>query len=195
MPAITIDTLKTLAHTLTTDHSLEEFKEEHRLAAVLILIYPGKKGPRIILTRRSEKMTNHAGQIAFPGGTVDSDDPGPVHTALREAREEIALDASGVDILGILDVVLLPSGFAVAPVLAVIEEKPVLTANPDEVEEIFSIPLSLACDLNQYTSDFLMRDGKRRDFYILEYQQYNIWGATAKMLRTLAEFLALSSET
>ena len=120
-------------------------------------------------------------------------DPDPVHTALREAREEIALEESQVEVLGILDVDLLPSGFAVAPVLAVMESRPRLTANPDEVAEIFTIPLSIACDLSRYGQDFLIRNGRKRVFYVLEVDDYYIWGATARMLRSLAKILVQPS--
>jgi 8-oxo-dGTP pyrophosphatase MutT (NUDIX family) len=194
MPAQTIEQLKTLTRSLNVDHELDSFSQEHRLAAVLILVYPDSKGLNIILTRRSDKLSNHAGQISFPGGTVDVNDPDPVHTALREAQEEIALESSAVEVLGILEVILLPSGFAVAPVLAIMDSVPILTANPAEVDEIFSIPLSLIADLDQYNQDFLFRSGQKREFYYLEFQDHYIWGATAKMLRTLGQLLCQEKE-
>jgi len=191
---LSITELKNLTAGLGTDHSLEQYGDRHRLAAVLILIYQGSHEPEIILTQRSSSLTNHAGQISFPGGTVEEADRDPVHTALREAREEIDLNEEGVEILGIMETITLPSGFAIAPVLGVMESLPVMSANPGEVAEIFSIPLSLANDLSRYQMDFLERDGKRRDFYILEHKDYYIWGATANMLRTLALMLNPDSE-
>ena len=193
MPELTLNTLKALSDSLTIDHSLDLHSAEHRLAAVLILVYQDNDELHIILTRRTNNLPHHAGQISFPGGSIDPSDPDPVFTALREAREEVALEADLVNVLGILDVILLPSGFAVAPVLAVAESQPDLQANPDEVEEIFSIPLSLVCDLKQYSEDFLIRDGQRRDFYVLNHGDYEIWGATANMLRSLAIFIAKQS--
>ena len=194
MTVLSITELKNLTAGLGTDHSLEQYRDRHRLAAVLILIYQGSHEPEIILTQRSSSLTNHAGQIGFPGGTVEEADRDPVHTALREAREEIDLNEEGVEILGIMETITLPSGFAIAPVLGVMESLPVMSANPGEVAEIFSIPLSLANDLSRYQMDFLERDGKRRDFYILEHKDYYIWGATANMLRTLALMLNPDSE-
>ena len=194
MTVLSITELKNLTAGLGTDHSLEQYRDRHRLAAVLILIYQGSHEPEIILTQRSSSLTNHAGQISFPGGTVEEADRDPVHTALREAREEIDLNEEGVEILGIMETITLPSGFAIAPVLGVMESLPVMSANPGEVAEIFSIPLSLANDLSRYQMDFLERDGKRRDFYILEHKDYYIWGATANMLRTLALMLNPDSE-
>jgi 8-oxo-dGTP pyrophosphatase MutT (NUDIX family) len=191
---ISISQIKELTVDLNTDHSLEQYRDEHRLAAVLILVVQGLDEPEIILTRRSANLSNHAGQISFPGGTVEDADIDPVFTALREASEEIDLQKNDVEILGILNTTTLPSGFAVSPVLAVMHSSPVLTANPDEVDEIFSIPLSLICDLSLYGQDSLTRDGIRREFYFLNYEEYYIWGATAKMLRTLAKILNTSSD-
>jgi len=184
-----IATLRELGTRLNTEHTLEDYREDHRLAAVLILAYPDDREPHIVLTRRTHHLPNHAGQISFPGGSIEAGDRDPVHTALREAREEINLDDNDVDVLGILDVTVLPSGFAVAPVLAVSDRQPALQPNPDEVAEIFSIPLSMISDLTRYRQDFLERDGVRRQFYYLNYGKYYIWGATARMLRDLAGLL------
>ncbi|MDC1528488.1 CoA pyrophosphatase [Gammaproteobacteria bacterium] len=186
MTVLSIAELKRLTCDLGSDHSLEQHRDRHRLAAVLILVYQGIHEPEIILTRRSSTLANHAGQISFPGGTVEEGDSDPVHTALREAREEIDLQEHEVEVLGIMETTTLPSGFAIAPVLGVMESLPRLTANPGEVEEIFSIPLSMANDLSRYQMDFLEKDGLRRDFYYLQHDSYYIWGATAKMLRELA---------
>jgi len=189
MADYSIQLIRDIGTSLNTDHSLAEYESGHRLAAVLILIFPGQVEPEVILTRRSEHLPTHAGQISFPGGNISQVDDGPVDTALREAREEIALVSDPVEILGVLDITLLPSGFAVAPVLGITDNLPALTPNPSEVDEIFSIPLSLVCDLDQYRKDFLERDGNIREFYVLDYKDYYIWGATAKMLRTLAKVL------
>ncbi len=187
MADFTLEIVRNIGRSLNTDHNLETFRTDHKLAAVLILIYQGRSEPEIILTRRSASLPNHAGQISFPGGNVSTKDQSPVETALREAEEEIALTRESVEILGILDTTVVPSGFAVAPVLAVVDEVPPLQPNPGEVDEIFSLPLSLVCDLNRYRTDFLVRDGRKREFYVLDYEHYYIWGATAKMLRTLGQ--------
>ncbi len=189
MTVLSIAELKRLTCDLGSAHTLEQHRHRHRLAAVLILVYQGVHELEIILTRRSTTLANHAGQISFPGGTVEEDDRDPVYTALREAREEIDLQEHEVDVLGIMETTTLPSGFAVAPVLAAMESLPELIANPGEVEEIFSIPLSLANDLSSYQMDFLEKDGFRREFYYLQHDDYYIWGATAKMLRGLALYL------
>ena len=193
MAGWTMSQLRQLGQDLDTSHALQDYRDGHRLAAVLMLVYPGATEPHIILTRRTEHLPTHAGQISFPGGSIDPRDPDPVHTALREAYEEIALVRDNVEVLGILDVTVLPSGFAVAPVLAITDSAPELVANPDEVEEIFSLPLSLAANLDAYGRDFLERDGQRREFWTLQFGDYYIWGATARMLRELAHLLSVSS--
>ena len=119
MPDLSLDHLREFAKFLNTDHNLDAYRDNHRLAAVLIIIYQGQSGLEIILTRRSEQLPTHAGQISFPGGSIDDKDDNPVATALREAEEEISLERSAIEILGILDETLLPSGFAVAPVLGI----------------------------------------------------------------------------
>ena len=178
---------------LVGDNLFEKrWSDKRKDAAVLVPLIAREEGVRVIMTVRSSTMPSHAGQISFPGGNISQEDDGPVDTALREAREEITLASDPVEILGVLDVTLLPSGFAVAPVLAITDNLPALTPNPREVKEIFSIPLSLVCDLDQYHKDYLERDGSVREFYVLDYKDYYIWGATAKMLRTLAKVLIQS---
>jgi len=184
-----ISRLREFGMTLDLEHDLDAYRDEHRLAAVLILLYPEEDEPHFVLTRRTDHLPHHAGQISFPGGSIDPDDPDPVFTALREAREEIALADETLEVLGVLDTTVLPSGFAVAPVLAIMDSAPVLKANPDEVEEIFTLPLSLTTDLSRYGKDFVERDGRRRNFHNLNYGDYYIWGATARMLRQLAKQL------
>ncbi len=157
-----------------------------RLAAVLILLIPGSDGPELILTRRSEGLSSHAGQISFPGGTVETEDPDPIYTALRESSEEIGLKHDNVDILGILHWHSIPSGFLVLPVVAELKEFQEFTAAPAEVAEVFSIPLKTLLDIELYQRDTLLRNGIKREFYFLEFKEYYIWGATAKMLRSLA---------
>jgi 8-oxo-dGTP pyrophosphatase MutT (NUDIX family) len=169
-----------------------ELEAEQRLAAVLILLAPGDDGPELIFTRRSEDLSSHAGQISFPGGTIEADDTSPVHTALRESEEEIGLNSANVDILGTLDWYTMPTGFIVLPVVAHLRQKQDFTAAPDEVAEIFSIPLHTLLDISLYKSDSITRNGVKRLFYYFEFKEYYIWGATAAMLRTLA--LKLSKE-
>ena len=165
-------------------------KADQRLAAVLILLVPGDNGPELIFTKRSEDLSSHAGQISFPGGTLESKDKSPIHTALRESTEEIGLKRDAVDILGTLDWHSIPSGFVVLPVVGQLAKTQIFTPEPGEVAEIFSIPFHLLLDTTLYKQDSYNRNGIRRDFYFFEFKEYYIWGATANMLRSLALVLS-----
>tara|TARA_R110000772_G_scaffold172303_2_gene284153 strand:- start:221 stop:787 length:567 start_codon:yes stop_codon:yes gene_type:complete len=167
-----------------------ELQAEQRHAAVLILLAPGAEGPELIFTRRSKSLSSHAGQISFPGGTVEAADPDPIQTALRESEEEIGLISQNVDILGTLDWYEMPSGFVVLPVVGQLILEQRFVAAPAEVVEIFSIPLQHLLDISLYKRDTMVRNGIKRQFYYFEFKEYYIWGATAAMLRSLALLLA-----
>ena len=172
-----------LDHDITVYPDLEAGQ---RLAAVLILLSPGNNGPELVFTRRSEELSSHGGQISFPGGTIEAGDTSPVHTALRESEEEIGLNRDYVDILGTLDWYTIPTGFVVLPVIGHMSQKQKFIAAPEEVAEIFSIPLQTLLDTSLYKSDTFIRNGIKRRYYFFEFKEYYIWGATAGMLRSLA---------
>ena len=140
----------------------------------------------MVFTRRSEALSSHAGQISFPGGTVEAEDPDPIHTALRESEEEIGLKRENVNILGTLDWYAMPSGFVVLPVIGSLQQSQGFIPAPAEVVEIFSIPLQDLLDIGLYKRDTIIRNGIKREFYFFEFKEYYIWGATAAMLRSLA---------
>ena len=166
----------------------------HRAAAVLLLVCPGERELEIVLTRRSGHLPHHAGQISLPGGSRDPEDESLVHTALREAWEEIGLDAGAVDVLGCLPAAHLPSGFCVTPVVALSEHPPALRPDPAEVEEIFSLPLSLVLDRDLYRRGSRLRNGINRKFYYFDFEGYYIWGATAGILHSLAHAMGQGYE-
>lgn len=160
-------------------------------AAVLVLLCPGRTEPVTILTRRSEQTPHHAGQISFPGGRVHHDDAGLEATALREAAEETGLNPSRVSILGQLPVTLVPSsGFAITPIVAWAETRLHLEPNPREVAELIDCPLAVALDPTAYRTGTQVRDGITREFWYIEFDGYHVWGATARILRSLALLLA-----
>lgn len=144
-----------------------------------------------ILTRRSEQLPQHAGQISFPGGRVQREDMSLEATALRETREEAGLDPSGVAILGRLPLTVVPSsGFAITPVVAWSDMRPRLQPDPREVAELIDCPLSFALDPSSYKIGSLLRDGVVREFWYVEFEGHHVWGATARILRSLALLLA-----
>lgn len=162
----------------------------YRAAAVLILLNQSPEGDlQLILTRRSDHLKNHAGQISLPGGSLDKRDKSLIHTALREAEEEIGIDASVVEVLGELDMAYLPSGFCVTPVVGYIKLLPELRPDPSEVDEIFHIPLGFVLNTAIYKTRNIVRDGIKREFYYFDYKEYYVWGATAGILRSFAKEL------
>ncbi len=158
-------------------------------AAVLIALVM-RDTPTVLLTQRASHLAHHAGQVSFPGGRVEPQDPHPTATALREAAEEIGLAPAQVTVLGQRPPYLTGTGFLVTPVLAQVAPPLVLTPDPQEVAAIFEVPLHLALDPACYVRRQRLWRGEWRSFYEMRYGDYLIWGATAAMLRILGEDLA-----
>jgi 8-oxo-dGTP pyrophosphatase MutT (NUDIX family) len=156
-----------------------------RPAGVLVGVLDGQ----VILTKRSSRLKHHPGQIAFPGGKVDPGDSGPQAAALREAREEIGLPASQVRVLGHLPPHETITGFMVTPVLAIVSGPFTPVAEAGEVDEVFAVPLSYLADPASYRIEGRMWRGDWRRYYAAPWGPYYIWGATARILRGLAERL------
>lgn len=154
-------------------------------AAVLIAIRDLGSHASIILTRRADALSTHAGQIAFPGGRVDAGDTGPAHTALREAHEEIGLNPDQVSVVGYLDPYCTGTGYHIWPVVGIVTGGFTAVAEPGEVDHVFEVPLGFAMDpANLYIHTTLWR-GATAKTYALAFEGYEIWGATAAMLKNL----------
>ena len=162
-------------------------KRELRAAGVLIAIVECQD-PRLILTKRSSALKHHPGQIAFPGGKVEDTDTNVVAAALREAEEEISL--TGAEVIGTLAPHETVTGFNVTPVLSVVQ--PGYAARPDEreVAEVFEVPLRHVLTPSNYMIESRLWRGQRRHFFAVPWGPYYIWGATARMLRALADRMA-----
>ena len=158
-----------------------------RPAGVLVPILPGADGARLYLTKRSSALKHHPGQIAFPGGKQDEGDADITAAALREAQEEIGLAPSNVDVLGTLPTHETVTGFAVTPVVARVIEPFDPVAEAGEVEEVFDVPLDHVLKPGLYAVQSRRWRGARRSYYTVPYGPYYIWGATARILRALAE--------
>lgn len=159
-------------------------------ASVLIPIVMHEEQPTLLFTQRSAHLTDHAGQVSFPGGRMEASDASPVETALREAEEEIGLPRSQVEVIGSLPEYFTGTGYRVTPVVGLVKPPVHLRADPDEVAEIFEVPLAFLMDgLNHQLRSIDLPDGYRRTFYAMPYERFFIWGATAAMLRNLFHFL------
>ncbi|MEQ9039801.1 MAG: CoA pyrophosphatase [Silicimonas sp.] len=161
-----------------------------RHAGVLVGLVDRGHGPRVILTKRSSALKHHPGQIAFPGGKMDQADSDEVAAALREAREEIGLDPSGAEVLGALPSHETVTGFQVTPVLALVDPGFRAVPEPGEVEEVFEVPLAHLMDISQYSVQSRRWRGQVRAYFTVPWGPYYIWGATARMLRALADRMA-----
>ncbi|SFR00820.1 CoA pyrophosphatase [Poseidonocella sedimentorum] len=158
-----------------------------RPAAVLVPFFDDGSGTRLILTKRASGLKHHPGQIAFPGGKMDPEDATLEDTALREAREEIGLDPANVTILGRLSTHETVSSFTMTPVLARLNAPFAPVAEPGEVEEVFTVPFDHVTDPARFRIEHRYWRGERRYYYTVPYGPYYIWGATARILRGLAD--------
>ncbi|WP_376691594.1 CoA pyrophosphatase [Wenzhouxiangella sp. EGI_FJ10409] len=159
-----------------------------RPAAVLIPIVAFPE-PAVVLTVRSRRMSLHAGQVALPGGRRESDEPFPLVTALRETSEEIGVDAAAVSVHGLLDRFDTITGYRIVPVVATIDGAPRLTPCPNEVETIFTLPLSVVLDPDSYRHHRVTRGGHGHDLVTIPHHRWMIWGATAAILHQLCKKL------
>jgi len=166
-----------------------------RESAVLVLIYPDASGEaRLVLTERPATVTHHAGEVSFPGGSREAWDDSAETTALREAAEEVGLNAAdaGVRVIGRLEEVAIgPSGFRLTPVLALADREPRFTPDPHEVAAILTPPLASFLPDAPIHQGELERDGWRLRFGAYEVEGHTVWGATARILGQLGAIVAV----
>lgn len=155
-----------------------------RAAAVLMCVVNDAE-PHVILTRRQERLRAHKGQIAFPGGTMDAEDPSPAITALREAHEEIALPPDEVHVMGFGPVYQTMTGYRIVPVLGFLEVPQPLVPHEGEVAEIFTVPLEHVIRAESYQRHYRVWHGQPRPYDALPYRHWYIWGITAAIMNRM----------
>jgi len=160
-----------------------------RPAAVLVPLREGPNGVEVVLTQRSSRLKHHPGQIAFPGGKVDATDASAEDAAQREAFEEIGLPLGAARIIGTLPSHETVTSFTMTPFVGLIEAP--FTPQPEvgEVAEVFSVPFSHLSNPARFRVERRRWQGRWRHFYTVPYGPYYIWGATARILRGLAEVM------
>ncbi|CNI84594.1 CoA pyrophosphatase [Yersinia mollaretii] len=166
------------------------FSANSRHAAVLIPIIC-RPEPTLLLTRRSNHLRKHAGQVAFPGGKADPEDNSLIETALREAEEEVAIPASAVHVLGQLAPLDSSSGYQVTPIVGLVPDNIAFHGNEDEVAGLFEMPLHEALSLSRYYSLDIHRGGVNHRVYLSWYERQFVWGLTAAIIRRLAQQVSI----
>ncbi len=156
-----------------------------REAAVLVPLVLREGAPHILFTKRPTTLRKHAGQYSFPGGSRDAEDATPLHTALRETREELGIDVSGVRVLGALDEVPTITDFRIQPFVGVIPQGLEYRPNPDEVALVVEVPLTHLLDPSIHRTEKRTARGVEYEVSFYTYGPHVIWGATGHILREL----------
>lgn len=165
----------------------------NRTAAVLVPLLDLPE-PEVVFTRRADHLPNHAGQVSFPGGAAEENDVSAVQTALREAYEEIGLPNKVTRPLGFLDRMDTISDYRVLPVVALVTPPVSWVLDEREVAEVFTVPLSVILDAEQYEAKTSQWQGNEYTLYTLHWQGQKIWGATAAMLMNLIQRMQATHE-
>lgn len=162
-------------------------------ASVLVPLVLRDGGLTVLLTERTSHLSNHSGQIAFPGGKADPEDSSATNTALREAEEEIGLSRRDVQVLGSMPIYTTGSAFIVTPVVALVQSGYAMTPNPHEVADVFEVPLAFLMNPANHRRHAVEWAGSHREWFSMPYTdavtERFIWGATAGMLRNFYRFL------
>ncbi|HLY04153.1 MAG TPA: CoA pyrophosphatase [Rhizomicrobium sp.] len=180
---------------LRSDYDLNphyEHVSQELVAAAVLLPIIRRRDPTLLFTRRTDHLARHAGQVSFPGGRWHPDDSSLTGTALRETEEETGIESTRLAVTGFLDAYETGTGFAILPVVALIDEGFSLRPNTEEVAEIFEVPLTFLLDPSNCGKGSREWRGHQRAFYTFAWRGHTIWGATAAILVNLRERLSVS---
>lgn len=162
-----------------------KLEEGLRNAAVLVPLVQRKQW-HVLLTKRTDHLRNHPGQISFPGGREDTTDASPIQTALRETEEEVGIQQNLIDIAGVIEPYLTVTNFNVVPIVGFVDPAYALKIDTFEVEEAFEVPLSALSHPDLYQKKEIFWQDQWRAYWELSYKGHRIWGATAGMLYGLS---------
>lgn len=158
-------------------------------AAVLVPLVDRADELTVLFTQRASHLKSHAGQVSFPGGKTEPHDSSAEETALRETEEEIGLGRAHIDIVGRLGQRTTGTGFQVTPVVGLIRPPFELSPDPGEVDTIFEVPISFVLDPTNHKTETRLIKGLEREFYVMPYGDFYIWGLTARLLVALRNTL------
>ncbi len=157
-------------------------------AAVLVPLYSTSAGPFVLFTKRTDTVEHHKGQISFPGGAADPTDPDALTTALRETQEELGIAPHDVNVLGALDdVPTVVSGFVITPFVGIVPHPYPLRISPVEIAEVLFVPLAIFQDPSKMRVEERDREGERVQVYFFYHGPHEIWGATARIMKSLVD--------
>ena len=176
--------------TIYGDQGVRPEASELTPASVLVPIVLREAEATVLFTRRTVHLKNHSGQISFPGGRAEPEDPSPEHTALRETFEEIGLAAERVELLGRLGDYHTRTGYRITPVVGLVTPPFELSPDGHEVDEVFEVPLAFLLDPANHQRHSREFQGETRHFFAIPWRDYYIWGATAGMLVNLQRRLS-----
>lgn len=168
------------------EQNFKGFQQPVKEAAVLVPFLERDETTHLVLTKRTLSLSNHKGQIAFPGGKIDKSDNSPSHAALRETEEEIGINQNQVKVLGKLPLYQTVTGYNITPIVGTLSPPFHFKKAAEEVDEIFELPFEFMSDVKNFKRESVIYEGERREFWALQYNDYYIWGATAAILRELA---------
>jgi 8-oxo-dGTP pyrophosphatase MutT (NUDIX family) len=158
-------------------------------AAVLVPIVDRGEAA-LVFAQRTDRVGHHKGQISFPGGRVDPGDADDLAAALREAREEVGLDPTRVEPLGLLDdTETFATQYVITPWVGVVRGPVVWQPDGEEIEKVIEVPVAALLDRGSFRAERWRRDGVERDVYFYEYRDTTIWGATARILKTYLDLV------
>jgi 8-oxo-dGTP pyrophosphatase MutT (NUDIX family) len=178
----------TIAAVLARRHPREEIVPGYRQAAVLLPLYETAAGPHFVLTKRTERVPTHKGQISFPGGGFQDGDGSLLSTALRETEEEIGLLRRDVDVVGVLDdTVTAASAHVVRPFVGFVPHPYAFRLDSFEIEQLIQLPLRPLLEPNCFREEVWERDGQPRSVFFHEHDGHTIWGLTARILKQFVE--------
>jgi 8-oxo-dGTP pyrophosphatase MutT (NUDIX family) len=164
---------------------------EMRQACVMVPIVMKEDRLHLLLTKRTEIVEHHKGQISFPGGLVDDGDESSNATALREVEEEIGIPSSAITILGRMDDIHIPTGFVVTPIVGYINSLSELKTSPHEVAEVLLIPLEKFFDLSLQRIETRTLMGVVRQVYLYDVWKEPVWGATAYIIKRFVDIISV----